>query len=309
MPCPCQRLYGEMPCLSCDTSPNFMSRSVSLFGLLLGFLTMFLCDMTVEGYSRYRWGWNGFYGMLTESRTLSLYHGVDKNNKEEEQYVHQKVSYVSSSCTVIIAVKTEDMFLSFHIKSGELIFLLAWPVWLLKCQFRALWNSLHSTLERLDQSGELSRAVTIHLTCSEEGVQDGAAEGKIREKKIQKLKLPKTKQRYVFYCGNAKPSSDVPQTKHLIRSIVSSIPQRNVCAPMRAWCVVNCAQPADTTKDLTVSSTVPTTVIQKLNKQCQRGNVWHLPKVREYDRSLHTGKTSTLFELLCASEAHLMICK
>lgn len=60
--------------------------------------------------------------MLTESSTLSLYHGVDKNNKEEEQYVHQKVSYVSPSCTVIIAVKTEDMFLSFHIKSGELNF-------------------------------------------------------------------------------------------------------------------------------------------------------------------------------------------
>lgn len=42
--------------------------------------------------------------------------------------------------------------------------------------------------------------------------------------------------------SNAKPSSDAPQTKqtkHLIRLIVRDIPQLNVCAPMRARCVVN----------------------------------------------------------------------
>lgn len=39
--------------------------------------------------------------------------------------------------------------------------------------------------------------------------------------------------------SNAKPSSDAPQTKHLIRLIVGDIPQLNVCVPMRARCVVN----------------------------------------------------------------------
>lgn len=48
---------------------------------------------------------------------------------------------------------------------------------------------------------------------------------------------------------NAKPSSDAPQTKqtkHLIRPIVRDIPQLNVCALMRARCVVNMAQTTDT---------------------------------------------------------------
>lgn len=45
---------------------------------------------------------------------------------------------------------------------------------------------------------------------------------------------------------NAKPSSDAPQTKHLIMLIVRHIPQLNVCVPMRARCVVNSAHTTDT---------------------------------------------------------------